>query len=297
MSFRDLYQRRQGTSAVWDTESAAGLEGAAGGHGLQRRDRAFDGFEGVGAIGFQVGHGVQETASVGVCRGAKNFVASSTFDYAAGIHHDHAGGDLRDHGEIVGDEEHGQAELGAQLSQQVEDLGLDGDVERGGGLVGDEQLRAVDDGHGDHDALAHAAGKLVRIIAGAAFGFGDGDVGHGLNGESRGLALGAGSMSEHGLGDLIADAHDGIESGHRFLEDHGDARATQLTHGVWGKRGEVAGGAVLGEEDIAGNAGLGRKQAHDGKGCDRFAGTRFANQAKNFARGNGEAEVADGGER
>ncbi len=42
-----------------------------------------------------------------------------------------------------------------------------------------------DDGHGDHYALAHAAGKLVRIVAGAAIRVGDGDICHGLNGEFR----------------------------------------------------------------------------------------------------------------
>jgi hypothetical protein len=50
-----------------------------------------------------------------------------------------------------------------EVAQQVEDLGLDGDVERGGGLVGDEQARVAGERHGDHDALAHAAGELVRV--------------------------------------------------------------------------------------------------------------------------------------
>ena len=46
-------------------------------------------------------------------------------------------------GEVVGDEEHGQASLVAQLPQQVEDLRLDGDVECGGGFIGHEQLRVA----------------------------------------------------------------------------------------------------------------------------------------------------------
>jgi hypothetical protein len=46
-------------------------------------------------------------------------------------------------------------------AQQVEDLRLDGDVERRGGLVGDQQVRVADQRHGDHDALAQAAGELV----------------------------------------------------------------------------------------------------------------------------------------
>ena len=49
-----------------------------------------------------------------------------------------------------------------QLGEQVEDLGLHGDVERRGRLVGDQDLRVGGDRRGDEDALQHAAGQLVR---------------------------------------------------------------------------------------------------------------------------------------
>ena len=51
------------------------------------------------------------------------------------------------------------------LVDQLEDLRLDGNVERGRRLVGDEDGRAVHEGHRDHRALAHAAGELVRKVA------------------------------------------------------------------------------------------------------------------------------------
>ena len=52
--------------------------------------------------------------------------------------------------------------------EQGEDLRLDGDVERRGRLVGDEQLGLVGQRHGDHHALPQAAGQLVRVVARAA---------------------------------------------------------------------------------------------------------------------------------
>ena len=52
-----------------------------------------------------------------------------------------------------------------QVAHQVEDLRLDGHVQRRGRLVGDQQLRIAGQRHGDHHALAHAAGQLVRILA------------------------------------------------------------------------------------------------------------------------------------
>lgn len=45
---------------------------------------------------------------------------------------------LGDDGQVVGDDDERQAGALAQFGEQVEDLGLDRDVECGGGLVGDE---------------------------------------------------------------------------------------------------------------------------------------------------------------
>ena len=44
-------------------------------------------------------------------------------------------------------------------------LRLHGDVEGGRRLVGDDELRPAGHRHGDHRALAHAAGELVRVLA------------------------------------------------------------------------------------------------------------------------------------
>ena len=60
--------------------------------------------------------------------------------------------------------------LRAQRAHQLEDLRLDGDVERGGRLVGDQQPRVAGERHRDHHALAHAARELVRIVVGALLG-------------------------------------------------------------------------------------------------------------------------------
>ena len=52
----------------------------------------------------------------------------------------------------------GEAELDPQLLDLFEDLALGDDVESGGGLVHDDEIRAQCERHGDHDPLAHAAG-------------------------------------------------------------------------------------------------------------------------------------------
>ena len=53
----------------------------------------------------------------------------------------------------------------ADLAQELQHLRLDRHVERGGRLVGDQQLRLERQAHGDHRPLLHAARELVRIFA------------------------------------------------------------------------------------------------------------------------------------
>ena len=104
-------------------------------------------------------------------------------------------------------------------------------------------------------------------------------------------------VGEDGFGDLVADAHDRVEGGHGLLKDHGDAGAAELAHRVVWESGEIArGGGVFGEENFSGDLGLRREQAHDGERGDGFAGAGFADEAEDFAGGDGEGEIADGGE-
>jgi hypothetical protein len=92
-----------------------------------------------------------------MARLAEDFANRAFFDDAAGVHDGDAIGDLRDDAEIVGDEEQAELQFAAKTIEKIEDLFLYGDVERGRGLVGDEELRAAGQGHRDHRALAEAA--------------------------------------------------------------------------------------------------------------------------------------------
>ena len=97
-------------------------------------------------------------------------------DDLAAVHHADDVGDAADDAEIVGDEQHAHAEPGADFGQQRQDLGLHRDVERGGRLVRDQQIRLVGERHRDHDALALAAGQLMRIALQPGFGIGNADL-------------------------------------------------------------------------------------------------------------------------
>ncbi len=117
------------------------------------------------AAGVQRGHGGEQIFCVGLLRVEEDLVARAGFEQRAVAEDGDAVGDAGDDGEVMRDEEHGEAKALAEIGEQVEDLRLHGDVERGGGLVGDQQLRPVDDGHRNDDALPLATGKLVRVVA------------------------------------------------------------------------------------------------------------------------------------
>ncbi len=61
-------------------------------------------------------------------------------DDLAGVHHGDVVAEVGDHAQVVGDEHDRQPGVADQCPQQAEDLGLHGDVERGGRLVGDQQV-------------------------------------------------------------------------------------------------------------------------------------------------------------
>src|SRR5215831_2000911 len=79
------------------------------------------------------------------------------------IEHENAVADVAHHRKVVGYENQGQAEFALQIHQQIDDLGLDRDVERRDGLVADDQLRFQDHGASDPDALALPTGKFVWV--------------------------------------------------------------------------------------------------------------------------------------
>ena len=72
---------------------------------------------------------------------------------------------MLDHAEIVADEQIGQIQFAPQIHKEVEDLRLDGNVERGDRLVANQEIGLHGKRAGDTDALALAAGELVRIAA------------------------------------------------------------------------------------------------------------------------------------
>jgi hypothetical protein len=82
------------------------------------------------------------------------------------MEHDDLIADMLDHGQVMADEQIGQAQLALQVLHEIEHLGLHRDIERTDRLVGHDQAGAGYQSAGNGDALALAAGELVRIFVG-----------------------------------------------------------------------------------------------------------------------------------
>ena len=134
-------------------------------------------------------------------------------------------GHVGDHGKVVRDQQQPHAVLVDEVAQQFQDLLLQDDVERGGRLVGDQQLRLQRAGDRNDDALALAAGQLVRIARQRKFVLRQPDPVEHFSGAILRLApVGAGVPAD-ALGDLLADRLDRVQRRHRLLEDHADVVA------------------------------------------------------------------------
>ena len=198
-----------------------------------------------------------------------------------------------------GDQQHGHAEAGLQVLQQLEDLRLDGDVERGGRLVRDDQRRAADQRHRDHRALAQTAREFEREGAHRLARIGKADARQHVFDALRDFGRRQRAMERQRLADLIADRVQRRQRRHRFLEHDRDARGPELAHPLAARveRGDVEHAVLslrIGEEDAAlRDASRLGQDAEDRLADDRLARTGLADDGDRRARTDAETHAVD----
>ncbi len=178
----------------------------------------------------------------------------------------------------------GQPGRVAEVLQQIQDLRLDGNVERGGRLVADQQRGLGRERPRDRDALALAA-REGEGVARADRGFeADGLEQAGGIGRRLGAARRE-AIEQDRLRQGRGDAHARVEGGIGILEDH--------------LQGALAGGVRLcchvpaAEEDPP----AGRPhEAGDDVRDRRLAAARFADEAEDLALSDRERDVVHGPE-
>jgi hypothetical protein len=253
--------------------------------------------QGLAGEAAQARHGGQERAGIGVLRGGEDVAHPGLLHLLALPHHHHVVGHLGHHAHVVGDEDHGGAHLGLQVADDVEDLRLDGHVERRGGLVGDEQFGVAGQRHGDHHPLAHAAGELVRIAVEELLRIGQAHLAQQLPRPQARVARAQAFVQGERFGDLVADGEDRIEGGHRLLEDHGDVVAANGPEPVVRRAHEIERLPRGGPEQHlpAGDPSAGVVgEPHDRQRRDGFPRAGLAHHRQGLSRLHVEAHVLDG---
>src|SRR2546427_11094634 len=129
--------------------------------------------------------------------------------------------DLRDDGDVVGDDDHRDVQLPLQVANLREDPVLHDHVEGRRRLVRDQELGVAREGHRDHRPLPHPPAELVRVPGDAALV--DPDAAEQLQRPVAGLLLRhVREVRQERLRDLVPDPVHGVERVHRALEDHRD---------------------------------------------------------------------------
>ena len=100
------------------------------------------------------------------CSGrAVDLVAVAVLDDLAAEHHGHAVADVADDGEVVRDEQVGDAGALLDLDEQIQHTLLGRQVQCRHGLVADDELRIEREGARDRDALTLPAREFARQTA------------------------------------------------------------------------------------------------------------------------------------
>ena len=134
-------QRRLGLDALLLDVGAPGGELASLGRVDQVGRPAGDGLQsGMAGVG-QAGDGVHQRPGVGHLGVGEQGLGGGPLHDPTGVHDGDLIGPIGHHPEVVGDQHHGHVTLPLEVGQEVQDLGLHGDVQPGGGLVRQDQPR------------------------------------------------------------------------------------------------------------------------------------------------------------
>ena len=233
----------------------------------------------------------QERLGIGMPRVVEDLERGPHLHDLPRVHDGHAVGVGGHDAEVVSDQDDRDAGGGLHLLEQVQVLGLNGHVERGRRLVGDEQLGRARERDGARHALAHPPAELVRVLPEARVGGRDAQAPqrpeHPLAQRRAAQAL----VEPHHLPHLDADGERGVQRRHRVLEHHGDLLAAHPAH-----LGRALVEEVLSLEQDATADDAPRRLGHEPyqrQAGDRLARARLSHEGERLPGVEGEAHPVD----
>ena len=235
-------------------------------------------------------HATQEPDCVGVPGVVEDLPGRALLHDLAGVHDPHPVAHLRDHCEVVADEQHRGLESLAQRRDEVEYLGFHRGVEGGRGFVEYEQRGLRGECHGDHDSLQHPARQLVGV--GAQHASRIRDLHHPqqfLGARQRLVPLGSGDLVH--LGDLTPYSDGRVEGPTGLLVHHRDCAGAESAQGALVHLGGVM---PVDDDRSAAEAPVSGQVLGDGEGGGGLAAPRLADEPERLLAPDAERDVAEG---
>ena len=215
----------------------------------------------------------------------------SAFHQMPGVHHPHAASHVRYHAHVVGDEQDGGLGISAEFLEAFQYLGLQSYVNAGCYLVGNEQARAHDQRHSQHDALTLTAAEGERISRHHAAGIGNAQFAQHLLAYSAGGAAVQVGVGDDDLSELLTDGLHRVQGRLGILKDQGHGLATQLPQVFCGGGYQVD---AVEKYPAAGDRAVVGKKAHHGQGQRALAGPTFADYTEHLLLFLGQRDAVDG---
>src|SRR6266481_5788190 len=172
------------------------------------------------------GDGVQQPHCIGVAGVPIDISGRPPLNDFAGIHNVDPIGVAGHHPQVVRNDKKGNSVLPAEILHQIQYLGLNGDVQGGGRLIGYDQLGVAAQRYGYHHPLEHASAELMGKLLEPALRVRYPhliETTHSLPARRR---LAHAKVEFEGFGKLALDRENRVEGGHRLLIDHGNLLAT-----------------------------------------------------------------------
>ena len=217
----------------------------------------------------------------GFCGAVEDVEDRRLLDDCAVLQHRHVVGDLADDAEVVADPDHRGAEVALQLADQIDDLRLRRDVQRGGRLVGDQQFGVAGQRDRDHHALTLTARELVRVGVQAGLRIGQADRLEQLERPGACLPPRHLPMRLKGFGDLPLQGQQRVERGPRVLEHEADPAAVHAAQQPAARRRRAAVRPSARQRAGARDHGARRvQQSGRGEHGHRLAGSGLADDAQ-----------------
>ena len=163
-----------------------------------------------------------------MARRLKHGIRGAPFDNLAGVEDQDAIGETGKQGGIMGNENHGEAEIFPERTKDAENFHLGDWVKRCGRFIGDDDCGITGDGLGDEGALPLAAAELVGIGTRDAVCVFRKEPAENFAGALGQLFFWGGLVRGQHLANLLADADGGMESERRLLKNQGDSAAANL---------------------------------------------------------------------